>query len=162
MMKGVQEVLQDELRGSGIEFLFACPPVSHASGAQARVGFDRTEPLVDEMHGQVEAPVQLIGETSAVGFERVLAFAVERARQADDEGNGLPFFDQAGDGFKPRGAGFEGDGDERIGQAGLDFAGGNADAGQTEVETEKAAACGQAGRGGVCGRFALRHARQPR
>ncbi len=161
-MKGVQKVLQDELRGSGIEFFLSCPPVSHASGAQARVGFDRTESLVDEMYGQMEASVQLIGKTSAVRLKRVFAFAVERARKPYDEGNGLPFFDQAGDGIESRGAGFEGDGAKRAGKAGFNLAGGDADAGQTEVEAEKATARGQAGRRGVRGGRALRHARQPR
>ena len=135
-MNGVQEVLQDELRGSGIEFLLAHSPVSHASVAQARVGFDRTKSFVDEMNGQLEASVQLMGETSAAGFERVLAFAVEWARQPDDERDGLPFFDQPGDGIEPRGTGFEGDSGKRAGKTGLDLASGDADAGKTEIEAE--------------------------
>ena len=161
-MKGVQEVLQDELRGYGIAFFLAHLPVSHASVAQARVGLGRTEPLVSEMHGQMEASVQLVGETPTVRLKRMFAFAVEWARESDDESDGLPFFDQAGNGIEPRGVGCEGDGDERVGKAGFDFTGGDADAGQTEVEAEKAAARGQAGEGGVCGGRALRHARQPR
>jgi hypothetical protein len=142
MAKGVQELLQDELSGNGIEFFFARPPVSHACAAQTRVGFGRTEPLVGQVHGETETFVQLIGKTSAMRFERVLALAIERARQADDEGDRLPFFDQAGNGVEPRVNGFKGEGGKRAGKTGFDFAGGDADADEAEIEAKEAAARG--------------------
>lgn len=117
----------------------------HVSPATALVGGE---------YRQGMAAVELVGEAPAARGELVLA-AVEMGGDADHECDGMPLGDQPGDGGEALVVRFGVQGDEGAGLAGLEFAAGDADAGEAEVEAEQGAAGGERspgrGSGGHCG-----------
>lgn len=170
MASCVQEGLQEDAGGGGVEHRLALAPALAAGLGELGLGGDRGQALVDAEHRQGVAAVELVGEAAAARGELVLA-AVEVGGDADHQRDRAPFGYQPGDGGEAFVVRLGVKRGERAGQAGLELAAGDADAGEAEVEAEDGAARGEsvrAGRGGAGvrkgrgGRSRLRHVRRHR
>ena len=159
--------MQDDLGRGGVEHGLAFAPVPEAGVGKFDLGSDRAQAFVRGEDGQAEAAVELVGKALAARGQRMCA-AVEVSWNANHQRDRPPFGDESGDGLEAGVVRFVVQRGKGAGLPGLEFAGGDADAGETEVEAEQRAASGQRRTRGcgfvTCRRGAsrIRHARRPR
>src|ERR1035437_6709277 len=77
---GIEIILQNDLRGDGIDLLLAGLPFQSLF-REARIGFAGGVALVDQRHGQTETAFHLPRETTAARRHFMFA-AIGRTRQA--------------------------------------------------------------------------------
>src|SRR5574338_647206 len=136
MAVGVQEGLQDELGGHRIHARLAVLPVALAGFPQAVVGLSRAETPVHTDDGQGVAAMELVGEAFAAGREG-MGLTLQAAGDTHHQGHRPPLGDELGDGAKAAVVSGLRQGGEGTGPAGFQFAAGDADARQAEIETQQ-------------------------
>lgn len=134
LFRGCEIGLKDALRRHRVERQLE-PRPARAGGTQRMLGIVGGEVLVDQLHGQPEAPVQALGEAAREAADGMLAAILSRG-QPHDHQDGAPFRRQLLDRGEARAVVRGGDGGQRVRQPCLEVADRDADALRAEVECQ--------------------------